>query len=367
MRASRTWAVVGTIVAVLAGVVVAATPADPSAAALRFERKYEPNQQAFSFLLPAGWQIQGGMFHVDPTQAGGAGNSLDAKCDMTLKKDDAATVAFRWLPSWNYVDMSRNPQMGMAAAMFPAGSRYQGMEVRPMPSCAQYLQATFSQMHPGASEVKLVSFEPIPELADIFRLLSKAVDDQQRMLGYPPLGYDAGGLVVEYAEGGRRFREAVVTCLVDMRPAAAIWSNQYTLAMRAPVDEVKTWKPVLEIIRQSMRFNPQWLAAATKAAGERGRTLDETMKTIQSIDQQIWANRSKTNAAIQNENYLLLTTQEQYVNPFTGAVEQDTAEYKYRWITEQGEMIYTDLKDYDPNKQRELMNRTWKLTPVRER
>jgi hypothetical protein len=154
---------------------------------------------------------------------------------------------------------------------------------------------------------------------------------------------------------------------MDMRPVAAIWSNQYTLTMRAPADEVETWKPVLEIIRQSMRINPQWLAAAVRAAGERGKILDDTMKAIQNIDRQIWENRSKTNAAIQHENYLFLTTQEEYVNPFSGAVEQDTAEYKYRWTTEQGEMIYTDLKDYDPNKQRELMNRTWKLTPVRER
>ncbi len=364
MKTTRLLPFVVTIPLILSA---AAASADPNATVLRFERKYEPNQRAFSFLIPVGWQIQGGMFHVDPTQAGGAGNSLDAKCDLTIKKDDGGTVAFRWLPGWNYVDMSRNPQMAMSAAMFPAGSRYQGMEVRPMPSCAQYLRATFNQMHPTASDVKVIRSESIPQLAQIFRLLYKSVDDQQRMLGFPPLGYDAGGLVVEYAEGGRRFREAVATCLVDMRPAAAIWSNQYTLAIRAPADETKTWKPVLEIIRQSMRFNPQWLAAAVRAAGERGQILDDTMKAIQNIDQQVYANRSKTNAEIQHENYLFLTTQEEYVNPFSGAVEQDTAEYKYRWTTEQGEMIYTDLNDYNPNRQLELSNRTWKLTPVRQR
>jgi hypothetical protein len=350
----------------------AADPAPKEAAAgkpitLRFERKWEPNERAFSILVPADWTLQGGMFHVDPTQAGGPGNSIDGKCDVTIKKDAEGTVAFRSLPSWNYADFSRNPQMAFAASMFPAGSRYQGMEVRPMPSCAQYLQGLFAQLRPGVSEVKVVQSMPIPELAEVFRTLFKSVDEQQRMMGFPALAYDAGGLVVDYTEGGRRFREAVVTCLIDFRAAAAMWSNQYTLDMRAPADEANDWKPVFDIIRQSVQFNPQWVAAAARAAGQRGKTVEETMKAMQSIDQQIYENRARINANIQHENYLLLTSQDEYVNPFTGKIEQDTNEYKRRWTTEQGDMIYTDQDDFNPNAVKELNHQTWKLTPVRPR
>lgn len=298
---------------------------------------------------------------------GGPGNSIDGKCDLTIKKDADGTVLFRSLPSWNYADMSRNPQMAFAASMFPIGSRYQGMKVRPMPTCAQYLQSLFRQLRPGASDVKVVESMAIPELAQIYRTLFKAIDDQQRMMGFPPLGYDAAGLVVDYTEGGRRFREAVVSCLIDFRAAAAMWSNQYTLDLRAPADEADQWKPVLDIIRQSVQFNPQWVAAAVRAAGQRGKTVEETMKAIQSIDQQIYENRVKTNANIQHENYLLLTSQDEYINPFSGKVERDTNEYKRRWTTEQGDMIYTDQDEFNPNAVKELNHQTWKLTPVRPR
>ncbi len=298
---------------------------------------------------------------------GGPGNSIDGKCDLTIKKDADGTVLFRSLPSWNYADMSRNPQMAFAASMFPVGSRYQGMEVRPMPTCAQYLQSLFRQLRPGASDVKVVESMAIPELAQIYRTLFKAIDDQQRMMGFPPLGYDLAGLVVDYTEGGRRFREAVVSCLIDFRAAAAMWSNQYTLDLRAPADEADQWKPVLDIIRQSVQFNPQWVAAAVRAAGQRGKTVEETMKAIQSIDQQIYENRVKTNANIQHENYLLLTSQDEYINPFSGKVERDTNEYKRRWTTAQGDVIYTDQEEFNPNAVKELNHQTWKFTPVRPR
>ncbi len=307
------------------------------------------------------------MFHVDPTQAGGPGNSIDAKCDLTIRKDPAAAVAFRWLPSWNYADLTRNPQMAYAAAMFPVGSRYQGMEVRPMPTAADYLRSLFAQLRPGVSDVRVVQAMPIPELAQIFRTLFKSVDDQQRMLGFPALGYDAAGLVVDYTEAGRRFRQALVTCLVDFRYAAGMWSNQYTLTMRAPADEADRWKPVFDIIRQGAELNPQWIAAAARAAGQRGKTVEETMKAIQSIDQQIYENRARTNVDVQHENYLLLTGQDEYVNPFTNKVERDTNEYRRRWTTDQGDRIYTDQEDFNPNAVKELNHQTWKLTPVRPR
>ena len=93
----------------------------------------------------------------------------------------------------------------------------------------------------------------------------------------------------------------------------------------------------------------------------------ETQRYIQSVDQQIVEHRNKTNAEIRYEDYLMLTGQEDYVNPYTKEVERDTSEYKYRWATEQGDMLYTNEYGFDPNKQRDLNHQEWKLTPVRPR
>ena len=44
-----------------------------------FYRNSEPNENAFTFLLPKDWSITGGITRVDPNAAGGAGNAIEAK------------------------------------------------------------------------------------------------------------------------------------------------------------------------------------------------------------------------------------------------------------------------------------------------
>jgi len=340
---------------------------DAGAAMVRFQRQWEPKEHAYSFLVPAGWSVEGGIFHVDPMQAGGPTNSIDGKCDMAVKKDAAGAVLFRWLPTWNYCDMTQSAQFSMTAGLFPVGSRYQGMEVRPMPDYAGFLKTLFGSLHPTASDVNIVELKPMPELGRIMATINKGTDDQLRMLGLGATRYDAGGMIVEYNENGTRFREGLVTCLVDMRSAGAMWSNQHTQMLRSPAREAKQWKPVLDIICQSVRLNPEWFARASRAGAERARLSQETLRYIQSVDQQIVEHRNQTNAEIRYEDYLMLTGQEDYVNPYTKEVERDTSEYKYRWTTEGGDMIYTNQYGFNPNTQREFNNKEWKLTPVRER
>ncbi|MDY0357676.1 MAG: hypothetical protein RBR19_17470 [Sedimentisphaerales bacterium] len=345
----------------------AVAPTEGKPVTLAFNRRSEPKEQAFSFLAPPDWALEGGMFHVNPAQTGGSTNSISAKCDLTLKKDAEGTVFFRWLPTWTFADMSRNPQFSYTAAMFPPGSQYQGMTVRPMPGVNQFLQELFRQIHPQATDARLVEFTPMPELGEVFRKIYKAADESQQAMGFPPFGYDGGGILVEYTEGQRPYREVLSVCLVDMRASGAMWSNQYTLAMRAPASEALTWKPVFDIIRQSMKLNPEWFARAYQADAERARLAQETMRYIQNIDREIYAHRAKTNAEIRHESYLWLNAQNEYVNPFNGQTEQDTDQFKYRWTTEQGDMIYTDRADFNPNTTRPYNDRTWKLTPVRPR
>jgi len=343
-----------------------ATAEGAGAGALVFEKRWEPREKAFSVMVPRGWKTEGGTFHINPLETNGPGNSIDTKCDFTVKRDDAGTVYIRWLPTWNYADLS-SPQFAMTAGFFPPGSHYQGMPVRPLPGVFAFLQETFPRLHPRATGVKVVEKHDMPELAAVYRRLNKPVNDMMAPLGLPPMGFSAGGIVLEYQEGGVRYREALLAALVDNRGGAASWSNQHTLALRAPSAEAERWKPVLDIVRRSLRFNPQWVAAYARAQGERAQMARETMEYIQRIDQEILENRRKTHADIRHENYLFLTGQEEYVNPYTREVERDTSEFKHRWTNFNGDRIYSEDRDFDPNKVRELNNVEWKKTPVRER
>ena len=89
---------------------------------------------------------------------------------------------------------------------------------------------------------------------------------------------DAAGGVFEYTEGKVRYREVMLTGVVDMQ-AALTWKNTRSLSFR----------------------------------------------------------------------FLVLTGQEEFVNPRTGEIETDTNAFRYRWTTSGGDVYYTNREDEDPN------------------
>ena len=68
---------------------------------LLMRRVWEPNERAFSVLLPEGWKLTGGIFNVNPLQMNGPGNTVSPKLDLTIRQDEAGTVMLHWLPAWN--------------------------------------------------------------------------------------------------------------------------------------------------------------------------------------------------------------------------------------------------------------------------
>ena len=114
-------------------------------------------------------------------------------------------------------------------------------------------------------------------------------------------------------------------------------------------------------------MNPQWVAAVTRAMGERAKGALETQRYINKVANEIVENRRRTHAEIRHEQYLFITGQEEYTNPFNGQAERDTSEYRYRWVNNQGDYFYTDENSFDPNKHEEYNTREWKRTPARKR
>lgn len=88
---------------------------------------------------------------------------------------------------------------------------------------------------------------------------------------------------------------------------------------------------------------------------------------MQRIGQEITEHRQKTNADIHNDMFLTLTSQEEYVNPFTNEIETGSNQWRYRWVNAGGEVIYTDDESYDPRTDIRLNRSDYKRTPVRER
>ena len=207
----------------------------------------------------------------------------------------------------------------------------------------------------------------LPPLTALLRGRDQQANAALRAIGLPGMEYSAGGIVVEYGEEGEIYREGLLTAIIDNRGSALSWSNEYTHAMRAPVDQAEKLRPVFNIIRQSVQLDSQWLARVLQASADRARVARETQEYMERVGREIAENRDRMRSEIQYESYLFLTGQEDYVNPYTGKVEVDSSEYPFRWTTETGDLVYSADRDFDPNAVREINQVEWKRTPVRAR
>jgi hypothetical protein len=343
----------------------AATAEDPnSGPALVLHRYRDRTEGAFTILVPAGWQTQGGMLRIDPTAAGGAAQSIEAKLDFAVKSDDRGTVSVRWLPHIYYVDQRH---IGLAAGMFPPGSNYGGMTVVPLMSAAEFAtQMVFPHLH-GRIQMRVVETQPLPGVARVQReLFSK------RLAPYLPMPlnfqFDAAAVTLEYTEDGVAFREVIVVLVEDRGPlVSGQWCNRFTLVARAPVDQFERWAPVLKLIADSSRPDPQWVRGEIRGQMQRNEIMARTQQEVQRIEQEIVEHRRRTMAEIANDGYLNLTGQEEYVNPYSGEVELGSNEWNHRWQNDSGDVIYTDDPNYDPNRDPSLHVQNYRQSKIRQR
>jgi len=151
--------------------------------------------------------------------------------------------------------------------------------------------------------------------------------------------------------------------------------------VRAPEEEYESWEPVLRHVQESVKLNHQWLAQeivnqeflsrsflnAQQASMARDRRMLEVRQHMQEMDRQIVEHRQRTNAEIHNDAYLTLMSLEEYVNPYTNESEVGSDQWEHRWVTESGDVYYTDEQNDDPNIPSALNRSDWRKTPVRPR
>ena len=323
---------------------------------LVFTRFSEPRESAFSCLVPKGWTTEGGIFYVDPNAAGGYANATGPKINFAVKKDAAGTVMLCWPPDYYYFDARSSPagQMGY----FRPGSNYNGMRVMPLPSAAEFLSTmVLRQLRPQAQGLQIVESRALPEVAARFAQAAPVQGFQ----------YDAAEIVVSYAENGSPFKEKLLTVIENLGPlGGGMWQNRQTVAARAPADEFDEWSRVGEVIYHSVKINPQWLAAAIRAANERSETGLRVQRYVEQLDKDILANKARNNAEIRHDSYLNLTGQEDYVNPYSGETEIRPAGWKYHWENPSGEIVMSNNQSYDPNHDISINRSDFKPSPVRK-
>ena len=166
-----------------------------------FHTQNEPNEHAFSLLIPANWKITGGITRVDPNTNGGPANSIEAKLYMKVSSSDERSCIC-WLPDTRFYDMQRCPTRNLIGNMFPTGSNYNGMLVMPILSPEQFaIQVAVPFAHPHARNVQITETKPLADLAAKYRQLSA-----QMIPGYA-FNYSAAIVSLQYSENGISFDE----------------------------------------------------------------------------------------------------------------------------------------------------------------
>lgn len=343
--------------------------------AVIFRRQADPTENAFTVSVPQGWLVEGGVQRADHMRQIVSAQTIEAKIDFSVKRDAMGSVMVRWCPEMKYADLSMIP--GGAIGYFPPGSNYQGMIVCPvMPAVAFLAQVAFPWAHPAATQAHIVDQKPLPDKVQIHL-------KQQAATGLPwQFEFDAAQVTFEYVEAGVEYQERAVTVIECRGPQfAGAWSNNETVFWRAPAGEMAQWEPILTHIRESAALNPEWQAQeqlsqqvltqsfrnAQQAEIARAQARLDTQHYVQQVAREITEHHERTQAEIRNDQYLLMTDQEEYVNPYSGKVDLGSNQWRQRWVSADGDELYTDDESFDPNTPGLLDRRDWRRTPVRPR
>ncbi|MCU0246532.1 MAG: hypothetical protein MUC42_08150 [Bryobacter sp.] len=324
-----------------------------------FAPAVEAREQAFTVQVPQGWTTEGGVYRTDPQKRGGSLNAISAKCDFTVKRDAAGTVALRLLPEMVYFDSRRSP----VATLFPPGSNYNGATVAPKPLAIDYLEQTLlPKTHPKAENVQILDRRPLPELT------RKMTEAARFNAVFGQFRYDSAALSVLYTEGGVSYREVLVAVIEDWgQLGGGLWTNKETGYFRAPAAEFDRWAPLGAVIRSSFKLNLDWLRKEMRGQMQRGDIAYRTLKEISRMDEEMVAHRRRTGAEVAAGMFPALGPLEEYLNPFTKGLDIAPSEWKNRWVSPAGEVLYVHDAKYDPNRDPALNRTDFQRSPVRPR
>ena len=319
---------------------------------VHFNRVDEPNEKAFSLLIPEGWIMDGGAIRILDANIAGANNMVECKFDFAIKKDPKGTVMIRWLPEMLCIDQSM-------AWGNPEGAVFNNALVRRKRTADKFIaEVAIPYAHPKATNVKFISGNEQPGLSAQF---AKSVDPG--VSAVTNMSYQGYLMEYTYDEDGINYQERMVVVIEDYgRNGGGLWKNRNSMLIRAPSGKLANWEPVLSVIQNSGKWSLTWIAGEINGQRQRSGQILATQQELQAIDNAMAESRRNTYSEINKDMYLTITGQNEFKNPHTGQIEQDTDNWKNRWVNSQGDIIYSNDSNYNPNSDPDLRNSGFKLS-----
>jgi hypothetical protein len=298
------------------------------------------NVDAFVFLAPEGWQVQGGIVW---------NHQLNVLCNAVVKVSDPRTgTQIEWLPVVNFQFIENTP-----VPVQPFQNVGGMLNLRPITDPVQFVRAfwmTNALSHLG--QARVVGVQQLPRLG---RLLATGAGGGQGM-----------GYKVRYAYNfnGQPWEEDVSFALAFRQTGMGVlWMVNYATTTRAPAGTLDKMAPVTGAVLGSAYFTDEWSAVVgvcrqlfTKGLQQMvadnarvAQSIAQYRAESQALQQQIVQERERSVAARAEVFRETLGGVETVADPYQYRDIQLPASYKDYWVNSKGEYILSDQTGFDPN------------------
>jgi len=313
-------------------------PAAGGQPAASWVRWQDPRENAFSFEIPSGWNMTGGLFRFASVDIRPAWQLTSPDGQIRITGGDAelppftlpnqmlAMAGFRegmmYSPGYGVNMMVRRYIPGMAFAReYVTQKAARGCtelaftDSRERPDAVQALNAVYSQY--GAFGVSLT-------------LTAGEVAFTCRQNGQPRRGYYFAGTQLTQTQG------------------TGLWNLEYLCGFLAPAARAAEAQSVLHHIIGSIQINPQWAAMQQGIAANTSRIVARTSEAVSNIINETYWNRQGVMDEMDRRRSNAILGVEDVIDPATGRQIKIESGSEYYWIDHRGTIVGTQT-DTRPN------------------
>ncbi len=312
---------------------------------------------AYSFLVPKGWQSQGGI----TWKVGETCTSEAIENRVTVRSPDGAyQIDVFPTRQWDWWDDPMTLQAQREQQQNPLFRRCPIAE--PMDAAA-FLQGPMAQMT-GAT---VTHVEPAEQLGQLLRE-SQQANQMYQQAGVPLESRPSAAVAtLAYPDGGVGLALAVVNCLVAQMPNLATGGQsasyqcvaQTQVALEAPAGREAEARQILATAMSSLRLNPNWQQAASQIlqdvrnmemaeTAKRAAILKEAQEYSANLQKRTWEGSEASRDRINEAWGQTLRGVEAWSDGTDTTVELQ-AGYGEAWSRPDGSYILSNDPLFDPN------------------
>jgi DNA-directed RNA polymerase subunit RPC12/RpoP len=333
---------------------------------------YDPqsNLEAFTILVPQGWQVSGGVTWVIERPA------VPVQAGLQLSNPEGLE-AFETYPNI-YFTWSNNPLTQMTK---PPGSLYFGYEVRkPIPA----REAMREYVLPRYKKIQGLG---IADEGPANELLQAVGGNQPSPAQGAQFSRDAGHVRLHYTYKNQPVAEEMSGVAEYTRTLAPgmfgatetiYWNMGYLTSFRAARERLETYANLYRAIFSSIKINPTWTGLVQQVSqgltsntirhiqqiGALSHQISQNYNEMSAQNLQGWQERSAAYDRVAEKFSQTIREVDPYFDPNTGQTVELPSGYTQAWSTPLGEYLLTDDPNFNPNLG---SNQTWTpLAPPKE-